>query len=165
MAAYCQACGSRVTQQLVDDRMREVCGSCGTVFYAQWKVSAGVRVVKEGSLLLVQRGIDPWRGKWHMPAGYVEVDEEPYQAAERETLEETGLNVRAGKLVDCYTDTEDPRGNAIVLVYDAEIVGGNLSTSAETESVGFFSPEEVLTLPLAGMSAEIEIKDWLSSVQ
>jgi ADP-ribose pyrophosphatase YjhB (NUDIX family) len=145
--------------------MRGVCESCGTIFYAQWKVSAGVRVVKDGSLLLVQRGIDPWRGMWHMPAGYVEIDEAPARAAERETLEETGLNVRAEKLVDCYTDIEDPRGNAIVLIYEAEVIGGDLSTSAETQSVRFFSPEEVLALPLAGMSAEIEIKDWLSSVQ
>lgn len=165
MVTYCQVCGSSVTQKIVDGRMREVCGSCGTVFYAQWKVSAGVRVVKEGSLLLVQRGIDPWRGKWHMPAGYVEVDEEPYQAAERETLEETGLNVRAGKLVDCYTNSDDPRGRVIVLIYEAEIIGGELSTSAETQSVKFFLPEELSALPLAGMSAEKEIKDWVNSVQ
>ncbi len=142
-----------------------MCPNCGTIFYQQWKVSAGVRVVKDGKLLLVQRAIDPWRGKWHMPAGYVEVDEEPRQAAEREAREETGLNVRAENLVDCYLDTEDPRGNVIILLYDATIIDGNLTLSKETQSVNFFSPHEISSLPLAGMSSEKEINDWLLTVQ
>lgn len=148
----------------LEGRKREVCPACGTVFYRQWKVSAGVRVVNDGQLLLVQRGLDPWRGMWHMPAGYVEVDEEPRRAAEREAREETGLSVRAGTLVDCYLDTSDPRGNVLVLVYDASIEGGILSPSDETQAVRFFTPEEITDLPLAGMSAQQEIRDWLHKI-
>lgn len=163
MVNYCQNCGSATEKRNIEGKTREVCPECGTIFYQQWKVSAGVRVVVDGKLLLVQRGINPWRGKWHMPAGYVEVDEEPRAAAEREAREETGLIVRAGKLVDCYLDTSDPRGNVIILLYDAAIVDGTLTTSNETESVAFFSKEELRGLPLAGMSAQREIEDWLNS--
>lgn len=165
MNAYCQNCGTRVETRFIEGRERAVCPDCGTIFYQQWKVSAGVRVVKDGKLLLVQRAIDPWSGKWHMPAGYVEVDEEPRQAAEREAREETGLIVRVGNLVDCYLDTEDPRGNVIILLYDAAIINGNLTLSNETQSVNFFSPNEISSLSLAGMSSEKEIKDWLLTVQ
>ncbi len=142
-----------------------MCPVCGTIHYDQWKVSAGVRVVKDGKILLVKRGKDPYRGTWHMPAGYVEIDEEPARAAEREALEETGLIVRAERLVDCYLDTVDARGNVIILLYDASIVDGKLCTSEETEEVGFFSPEEVAGLPLAGMSAEKEMHDWFESLR
>lgn len=164
MIAYCQNCGTRVETRIIDGRERAVCPDCGTIYYQQWKVSAGVRVVKDGKLLLVQRGIDPWRGKWHMPAGYVEVDEEPSLAAEREAREETGLMVRAGNLVDCYLDTQDPRGNVIILLYEAAIIDGSLTLSKETQSVKFFSPHEIQSLPLAGMSSEKEIVDWLKTV-
>lgn len=164
MIAYCQNCGTRVETRIIDGRERAVCPDCGTIYYQQWKVSAGVRVVKDGKLLLVQRGIDPWRGKWHMPAGYVEVDEEPSLAAEREARVETGLIVRAGNLVDCYLDTQDPRGNVIILLYEAAIIDGSLTLSKETQSVKFFSPHEIQSLPLAGMSSEKEIVDWLKTV-
>ncbi len=163
MINFCQHCGSAVEKRIIEGRQREVCPVCGTVFYHQWKVSAGVRVVNDGQLLLVQRGIDPWRGMWHMPAGYVEADELPRAAAEREAREETGLNVQAGELVDCYLETSDPRGNVIVLLYDAVIVNGEMIPSCETESVGFFTPEEISALPLAGLCSQKEIDDWLNS--
>ena len=69
MVHFCQQCGAATDRREIEGREREVCQQCGTVYYPQWKVSAGVRVVENGSLLLVQRGIDPWRGSWHMPAG------------------------------------------------------------------------------------------------
>lgn len=100
-----------------------------------------------------------------MPAGYVEIDETPAQAAEREAREETGLTVQVGSLVDCYLDTEDPRGNVIILLYDAQVMGGSLTPSEETEMVDFFTPEQAAKLPLAGRSAEIELSDWLKTVE
>lgn len=161
MAAFCQVCGSRMNPIDVDGKVRDVCSNCGNVDYKNWKVSAGVRIDNGGKVLLVRRAIEPGKGKWHMPAGYVEIDETPIQAAEREALEETGYIVEAEKLVDCYLDTEDPRGNVIVLLYDARIIGGNPVTNAEVESIGFFSPEEISFLELAGMSARNEIRDWI----
>jgi len=164
MAMFCRECGSRMSPVHMDGRVRAVCGNCGYIDYQNWKVSAGVRVVINYSVLLVKRGHEPWRGKWHMPAGYVEIDEEPVRAAEREAFEETGFVVKAEKLVDCYLDTEDPRGNVIVLLYDARIIDGKPATSAETESIGFFTAEEIKTLELAGMSSEKEIHDWIASL-
>lgn len=165
MAGYCQHCGTLTTLREVDGRARAVCPSCGVVAYDQWKISAGVRVVNKKKVLLVKRGHEPYKGKWHMPAGYVEIDEAPARAAEREALEETGLTVQAGRLVDCYLDTEDPRGNVIILLYDAQVVNGSLRVSAETEEVGFFSAEEAASLPLAGRSAEKELSDWIQTLE
>lgn len=90
---FCLQCGERLTQKWIEGRQRELCPACGWIHYEQRKVSAGVRVQENGKLLLVQRGIEPWRGNWYMPAGFVEVDEQPEDAAVRETFEETGLRV------------------------------------------------------------------------
>lgn len=165
MTRYCQVCGSLTTPRELEGRTRDVCPACGAVSYAQWKVSAGVRVVNNGNILLVKRGHQPYQGKWHMPAGYVEIDEEPAQAAVREAREETGLTLRVEGLVDCYLDMDDPRGNVIILLYDASVLDGSLTPSDETEAVDFFSPEEAVKLPLAGISAEKELSDWLKTIR
>jgi ADP-ribose pyrophosphatase YjhB (NUDIX family) len=163
MTQYCLNCGSPTNLKIIENRVRAVCGECGWIYYEHRKVSAGARVVSDGKLLLVQRGIEPWKGCWHLPSGYMEVDEEPQRAAEREVMEETGLIVKADHLVDVYTYDDDPRGNGIVLVYDAQRIDGNFIANNETTGADFFSADEIMTLPLAGMAAERSIQDWIIS--
>ena len=97
-----------------------------------------------------------------MPAGYVEVDELPSLAAERETREESGLIVKNQELLGAYYYNDDTRGNGVVILYRAKVLDGKLTTSDETLAAKFFSPQELYNLPLAGMSAEASIQDWLS---
>ncbi len=163
MVQFCPICGSAVAYKVIENRKRAVCEKCGWIHYEHRKVSAGARVVKDGKLLLVQRGIEPWRGCWHLPSGYMEVDEEPQQTAEREVREETGLTVKAGNLAGAYTYCDDPRGNGVVLVYDAQLLDGHFISNDETMGASFFSAEEIGALPLAGMSAEHSIQDWIAS--
>lgn len=146
---------------MIEERDREVCPKCGWIHYKQYKVSAGVRIEKDGCLLLVQRGLEPWEGKWYMPAGYLEIDEEPDQAAVREAFEETGLNVKTLNLAGVYTYDDDPRGNGIVFLYDAEILGGKMQVTAETSQIGFFSVSEIAQLEFTGKSGKRQINDWL----
>lgn len=161
MVNYCQDCGKPVEYREIENRQRAVCVNCGRVFYEHRKVSAGARVMVDGKLLLVQRGIEPWKGYWHLPSGYMEVDEDPRQTAEREVLEETGLAVKTNQLVDVYPYSDDPRGNGIVIVYDAELINGRFTANHETLNAKFFSPNEIRDLELAGMCAETSIQDWL----
>jgi len=159
---FCLNCGTPLRKKEIEAREREYCPQCGQIHYEQLKTSASCRVENEGKLLLVQRGIEPFMGKWHMPAGYVEVDETPHAAALRETQEESGLEVQISHLVDAYFYDDDPRGNGVVLVYAATVVGGGLQSSVETQSARFFTPDELTNLPLAGVSARQSIAAWLS---
>lgn len=163
MSQYCIKCGQELAFQEIEGRQREICKNCGWINYEHRKVSAGVRVTQDGRLLMVQRGIEPWYGCWYMPAGFVEVDEEPQDAAIREGFEETGLQLRVGKIADIYTYSDDPRGNGVVLLYDAEVTGGTLRTSNETLMAGFYLPEEIVGKPLAGACTEKQVHDWLKS--
>lgn len=162
MSHYCLNCGTPLLTKEIESRLREVCPKCGWIFYQQLKVSAGCCVEQDGKLLLVQRGLDPYKGAWHMPAGYVEVDELPSLAAERETREESGLIVKNQELLGAYYYNDDPRGNGVVILYRAKVLDGKLTTSNETLAAKFFSPQELDNIPLAGMSAEASIQDWLS---
>lgn len=158
---FCSHCGTACRLHLIDGQNRQVCPACGTIFYEQWKVSAGARIVQENKLLLVQRKFDPWAGCWHMPAGYVEKGEDPKAAAERETLEETGLQVEVQRIADIYLDHDDPRGEVLVIIFDCTVTGGKLVQTAETIEARFFRPEEIHRLSLAGKSAEQSISDWM----
>ena len=100
MAHYCFQCGTQLELRIRDNREREICPACDWVYYAQLKVGAAVLIEQDGKLLLLKRNHEPWKGTWMVPAGYVEADEDPKDAAVREVLEETGLEVEIG---DLYT--------------------------------------------------------------
>ena len=165
MAHYCFECGAQVVEKFIDGRLREICPSCGWVHYEHRKVSAAVRIVKDNKLLLVQRAIEPWKSAWHMPAGYLEVDETPQECAAREAREETGYEVMIGELAGIYTYEDDPRGNGIVLLYSGEISGGAVRKNHEMLNVGFFSPEEASKLKKAGSGGTRQIQDWIRQVK
>jgi 8-oxo-dGTP diphosphatase len=158
----CFRCGTRQTEAEVEGWLRPVCPACGYVAYRQLKVGAGVLVERDGALLLVRRGPDSkaFPGTWNLPSGYCEADESPRMAAAREAAEETGLRVEVGRLVDAYCFDDDPRGNGVLLVYEAGIVGGTLEGDGR-EAVGArFSPPDGLPKALCGGGHDRAIRAW-----
>jgi ADP-ribose pyrophosphatase YjhB (NUDIX family) len=140
---YCLKCGTDLKIHLLDGRDRQVCERCGWVYYPQLKVGAAVLIEKDGCLLLLRRNNEPWKGCWNLPAGYVEADENPIDAAAREAKEETGLNVEIGELEKVYYFDDDPRGNGIVFVYLVKHVKGFLKRNDESSSARYFSWQDV----------------------
>jgi ADP-ribose pyrophosphatase YjhB (NUDIX family) len=164
MDQYCLNCGHQLEKQIIENRDRDICPDCGWVNYVQLKVTAGVLVVQDSKLLLVQRAIDPWKGYWYLPAGYVESDENPVHAAEREAQEETGFEIHVKELVDIYFYNDDPRGNGLLILYYGRIKSGKMLISKETKAIKFFYPDEIRTLKLAGGSHSKAIDDYLTRV-
>jgi ADP-ribose pyrophosphatase YjhB (NUDIX family) len=123
--------------------MRPVCPACGWIFFADPKVAAAALIEQDGQVLLVRRAVDPQRGCWSLPAGFVDAGEDPARAAERECLEETGLHVRVSGLIDVVFGQEHVRGAHIVIVYRAVIIGGNLNPQDDVDQVGFFGRDQL----------------------
>lgn len=101
-----------------------------------------------GRLLLTQRRDG---GMWCMPGGAADVGETPSQAAERETWEETGLQVRAVDVVGVYDSRVlcEPAGaHAYQLVVAAEVVGGRLQATSEACDFGWFTCDQAAQLSL-----------------
>ncbi len=156
---FCPMCATPLVHRAVDERERAMCPMCGWIYYAHLKVGAGAIIERDGRLLLLRRARDPFRGCWNLPAGYVEADESPPAAAERETREETGLLVRAESLFGLYFFTDDPRGNGILIVYCCRVRGGSLRESREGHDPTFFARDE-LPIALAGGGHDRAIADW-----
>ncbi|MBN1136544.1 MAG: NUDIX domain-containing protein [Anaerolineae bacterium] len=103
-------------------------------------------------ILLVHRADN---NRWAVPGGFMEPGESAAEASAREVLEETGLQVRVGRLIAVYSNPnillEYPDGNRyqiIALYFAAEPVGGELRPSSETTEVGYFSQDEIERLEM-----------------
>jgi acetyl-CoA carboxylase carboxyl transferase subunit beta len=107
------------------------------------KVGVGVFVLADGRVLLVQRAMEPERGRWSLPAGYLDPGEDPRAVAARETLEETSLHVEIGELIDVYHNPPDSGGASIFILYRARLVGGTLAAGDDAAAAGFFGRDEL----------------------
>ena len=140
---YCIRCGNAVEQQTRYGQVRPVCPSCGWVHFADPKVAAAVFVEDEGKILLVQRSFNPHRGKWSLPAGFVNAGVDPAEAARRECLEETSLNVRVIRILDTYAGREHPGGADFIIVYRAEVINGKLLAADDADAAAWFSRDDL----------------------
>jgi ADP-ribose pyrophosphatase YjhB (NUDIX family) len=154
---YCPRCGHALEDRKAFGRARRYCLACDRIVFREHKVAAGVIVEREGRILLVRRRLNPRRGKWSFPAGFVDFDEAPAQAAMRECREETGLEVEIIDLLDVIA--EGGYGNAdMVIVYRARTVAGQLRAADDVDRVAFFAPEELP--PLAFRATREAIDRW-----
>lgn len=117
-ARFCPLCGASLEPREVNGRERMACTSCAFVLYAGPACAvAGVVVNRADEVLLVRRGIEPFRGDWALPAGYQEYDELPEESLRREVLEEAGIEIEVGRLVALLHVPDDPRKPANVAIF------------------------------------------------
>ena len=135
---YCPRCGTPVIHKELFGRQRAVCPQCEWIHFVDPKVAAAVLVEQNGRVLLVRRAGEPFRGCWSLPAGFVNGGEDPAEAAARECLEETGLNVRVTRILDIIAGKEHPRGADFIIVYHAEILAGKLQPADDADAVDWF---------------------------
>src|SRR5215813_10815651 len=102
---FCPLCGAGLDRRPVppENKLEMICTGCEFVYYLSHKVVAGTIPTEAGRIVLTRRAINPARGKWTFPGGYVDWGEPVEAAAIRETLEETGLTVELGGLIGVYS--------------------------------------------------------------
>ena len=155
----CILCGQPLKLFFSDGKERFKCPACDWVFYPQLKVSAAALVEKNNRILLLQRNGDPWKGCWNLPAGFVEADENPQRAAERELLEETGLTGTAYEVFSVSFFDDDPRGNGLLLVYRCQTNTEIIVINDESLQANFFAADEI-PAELTGAGHYWAIKAW-----
>lgn len=97
-----------------------------------------VALIGDG-VVLIRRANPPYEGFYALPGGFVEYGERVEDAALREMLEETGLEVKLKALVGVYSDpSRDPRGHVVSIAYLAEVVGGTLKPATDAKEAKVF---------------------------
>jgi ADP-ribose pyrophosphatase YjhB (NUDIX family) len=140
---FCRECGTAVQQRLPDDgdtRVRAVCPACGTIHYVNPLLVVGTLPWLGEQVLLCKRAIEPRRGKWTLPAGFMEMDETMAQGAARETAEEAGAEVEMGSLFGAMSI---PRVGQIHVLYLARLLHGHFSPGTESLEVRLFTESEL----------------------
>jgi ADP-ribose pyrophosphatase YjhB (NUDIX family) len=140
---YCIRCGAALRLERRSGRRRPTCPNCEWVYFPDPKVAAAVLIEKDDQVLLVRRAVDPRRGKWTLPAGFIDAGEDPRAAAERECLEETGMQVRITGLLDVLYGQEHEKGAHIIIFYRAEVLGGQVVAGDDVDRVAFFARHEL----------------------
>jgi ADP-ribose pyrophosphatase YjhB (NUDIX family) len=162
---FCSRCGAalRLGPLPAEDRDRLACDRCGYITYVNPRlVVTTLPVTEAGEVVLLRRGIEPGRGMWAQPGGFMEIDETVYEGAIRETLEETGLVVEPGAVVGLYTR---PEAAIVVIAFEARIVGGAPTVTSEALEVRPFAPEAVPWPQLAFRTTEWALRDWVRRVR
>lgn len=153
MITFCPHCGMRVEERLLKGKPRLVCPACGHVAFADPKVAATVLVQSGEKLLLVRRAVDPGRGLWCLPGGYVDYGEDPAAAAARECREEAGLDVDDLTLLDLAFN-----GRVIVITYTARLASvAEPVPGDDADLAAWFSPSDLPSLAFANVAHAISL--------
>jgi 8-oxo-dGTP diphosphatase len=157
---FCPHCSGRLELRQIKagEPERLVCRECGFVFYLGPKLVAGALFELDGGIVLIQRAIEPGYGKWTFPGGFVERGERAETAAEREVLEESGVEIEVKGIVGLYTyEGQIPA----IAVFAARAVGGEPTPLDETMAVKSFPRDDLPWSEMAFPSTEHALKDYL----
>ncbi|RNC28542.1 MAG: Diadenosine hexaphosphate hydrolase [Candidatus Dichloromethanomonas elyunquensis] len=155
---YCPICGSGLENMLIESKVRKKCPGCSYIHWGEYSVGVGGVLLQEKRGLIVQRAINPGRGRWTIPGGYVEQNEKIADAVVREMKEETGILTEPVSILAVKDRPEDARGvkHDIYIVFLLRYVGGKLFPDpGEVMQAGFFSPEECSGFNIAPLSLHV----------
>lgn len=158
---HCSRCGAALEFGPVvgEHRDRLACPRCGFVTYVNPRlVVTTFPITPAGEVVLLRRGIEPARGTWAQPGGFLEVDESVAEGAIRETLEEVGLVVKPGEIVGLYSRLE---AAIVTVVFEAAIVGGTARTTPEALEVRAFAAADLPWAELGFNTTYWALRDWV----
>lgn len=150
---FCCACGHAVDYRIPedDDRPRAVCTNCEFIHYSNPRIIVGTLPVYQDKVLLCKRAIEPRKGYWTLPAGFMENGESTGDGAMRETWEEALAKVR---LQGLYRLFDLPHINQVYMFYRAELSEPEFGAGPESLEVGLFDESEIpwhdLAFPVMG---------------
>ena len=123
-----------------DDRERTICAHCGFVDYKNPKIVVGSVATWEGKILLCRRAIEPRKGYWTLPAGYLEIGESVEDGAIREAWEEARAQLELDQILAVYSV---PRISQVQIMFRARLSSPDVAPGPESEEVGLFAWNEI----------------------
>lgn len=159
---FCSACASPLREETPegDDRPRRVCGACGRIYYSNPKLIVGTLPrTADGGIVLCRRAIEPRKGFWTLPSGFLEDGETLEEGAARETLEESGAEVEMGALFSVFSL---PHVNQVYLLFLADVLRRG-EYGAESDAVEVFTPDRLPWSQLAFRAIEFALERYVDS--
>jgi ADP-ribose pyrophosphatase YjhB (NUDIX family) len=143
---YCPQCAAALVERQMERRRLPACPQCSFIDWRNAKPCAGALVMRDGKLLLVKRGIEPYKGCWDIPGGFMEPQETPEQTTVRELLEETGLTIANLQYLTAVPDIYGPApadGHepdfTLNIYFVATVAGGTLIAADDVAESRWFA--------------------------
>jgi ADP-ribose pyrophosphatase YjhB (NUDIX family) len=154
---FCSNCGAPVALKVPpgDHLPRFVCMTCGTIHYQNPRLVLGCVPMWEDRILLCRRAIEPRRGYWTVPAGFMENGESLEQAAARECQEEANATVEIGSLLAVVSVTH---ANQVHMMFRAKLLKPEYSAGPESEAVDLYREEDIPWAQIAFPSGEFTLR-------
>ena len=154
---FCPMCASALKRDNVEGRDRLRCASCDWVNYKNpLPVIACLVLNLKKELLLIKRGVEPCKGCWALPGGFVEVDENPEEAGRRELEEETGIIATPGRQVGVNQHISSKYGAILMVGIEYLTKDFDLRVGDDAEDAKFFSITKLPKIPLESHRLLIE---------
>lgn len=152
--SFCPACRHELVTRIEEHNRYRFCPGCGRKYFTNPLPSAVAFVRNSrGELLIIKRGIEPGRGHWALPSGFVEEKEKPEQTVIRELHEETGIHGRIQRLIGVYTEPTRLYGNVLLVAYEVIPVSGRLRPGSDTTAARYVPTDHLPVIPFAGHQA------------
>ena len=135
---FCPKCGGKLSLNEKREIARPYCTSCGFVFYQNPAVGVAAIVIREQKILLGKRK-GSYEGQWCIPCGYVEWDEDVYEAARREFAEETGLKIEITGVYTVLSNFHNPEQQTVGIWFLGKELGGELAAGDDLDEAEFFA--------------------------
>jgi len=148
---FCSECGSRIAVhgQMLEGQRRYACEACGTTHYANPRVIVSCIVCWNNGILICRRSQEPARGKWTVPAGFLECGETLEECAVRELAEETGVIVDPSTL-DLYSITNMTALEQVAVAFRVTVTAEpHPRPGPECLDVAFMSETDIATTDFA----------------
>ena len=157
---FCSKCGEKSLireKPIGDTHIRIVCKNCNDITYENPKIVTGSVCCYEDKILLCKRAIDPQKGLWTLPAGYLEVNETIEEGAIREAYEEAFAKIEIKNLLATYSLKHISQ---IQIIFEANLINSNIKAGIESLEVGLFTWDKVPWNQLAFESVEWALKNF-----
>jgi ADP-ribose pyrophosphatase YjhB (NUDIX family) len=140
---YCPVCAQELQINFVDGRNRKNCQLCGFIDYKNPLPCVSIIGIKGDKIALIKRGIEPSKGLWTPPSGFMEAGEKPEETALRELYEETSLKGEILDLLGVYSQNTKIYGNLVIIIFLVRITGGDIKAGDDAMDAKFFEAEEI----------------------
>lgn len=157
---FCPVCGQRLVDEDDGEKLRPYCNICQKFYYHNpIPVTACIVVNEKNEILLTRRAVEPAKGEWCLPGGFMELAETPEKSALRELEEETGIIAKEEdlKMLGVFSFSSKTKGGILMISYFVEKWDGKISPGSDVSEATFFPSHKLPQLAFPSHSFLIEL--------
>jgi ADP-ribose pyrophosphatase YjhB (NUDIX family) len=140
---YCPLCSEILQEDIIENRQRQFCTQCHYIHYIN-PIPAIISIgERDGKILLIKRGMEPMKGLWTLPGGFMEAAETPEAGCLRELFEETGMRGTIKNLIGVFHEFSQMYGDVLCIFYHVKLDDGTPAAGDDADNADLVPVDDV----------------------